>query len=483
MPLRLWLALALVAIVGVPTLTTWVASNALAARPQRTEAATLRAVEGIVGQDPTAWRDPLWQRWATGKLAGLGVEAVVDDAAGAHAFATRNGLMVLRRWAALAGGPLTVKRLAYLNPLPSRLFTTIVAQAPLSGGPPTAHRPSLGVAYLWLTPSRDTGVAAWAVPLAGLAALLLTLAVVAVFLARAVLRPLAALGRIAGQIAGGDLDVRAPTSRAREVAEVSAALAAMSTALRESLERQATLEQERRLFIGAVAHDLRTPLFMLRGYLEGLEGGIATTPAKVAEYIRECRAKADALEHLIADLFTYTRVEYLEQAPQRDLLELGSLLRRSVEGMRPQAAAKGVTLTACGTEKPCPFVGDSHLLARAVGNLLDNGLRHTPAGGEVRVIWGVEGAHLAFRVEDTGPGIAAQDLPHLFAPLYRGESSRNRQTGGAGLGLSIARRILQAHGGDLTAANAVMGGAAFTATLPVEQSAYASIDGASVTCP
>jgi signal transduction histidine kinase len=112
-------------------------------------------------------------------------------------------------------------------------------------------------------------------------------------------------------------------------------------------------------------------------------------------------------------------------------------------------------------------VGDRHLLTRAVENLVDNALRHTPAGGEVRVSWGMEGNHVVVRVADTGPGIAARDLPHLFTPLYRGESSRNRQTGGAGLGLAIARRIVQAHGGDLTAANRATGGAVFAATLPV----------------
>jgi signal transduction histidine kinase len=106
-----------------------------------------------------------------------------------------------------------------------------------------------------------------------------------------------------------------------------------------------------------------------------------------------------------------------------------------------------------------------------VENLVDNALRHTQAGGEIRMSWGMEGDRFVVRVADTGPGIAAQDLPHLFTPLYRGESSRNRQTGGAGLGLATARRIVQAHGGDLTAANRSTGGAVFTMTLPVDRPA------------
>src|SRR6185312_12748887 len=119
----------------------------------------------------------------------------------------------------------------------------------------------------------------------------------------------------------------------QEVAEVSAAFSAMGNALRASLERQAQLEQERRLVITAVAHDLRTPLFSLRGYLEGLETGLAATPAKAARYIRVCREQADVLDRLVTDLFAYTRVEYLEQTPQHEVLEFGALLRQIVESL------------------------------------------------------------------------------------------------------------------------------------------------------
>jgi signal transduction histidine kinase len=334
-----------------------------------------------------------------------------------------------------------------------------------------------GIACVWLVPSAAApSPTAWLVPAAGLAALLVALAVVAWGLGRLVLRPLAAMSRAAGQIAGGSLDVRLPPSQVREVAEVAAALAGMSAALGAALQRQAALEEERRLFIGAIAHDLHTPLFVLRGYLQGLENGVATTPQKVAAYVAECRTRVDTLARLIADLFAYTKVEYLEWAPQREPLELGALLRQTMAGVQPLAAAKDLVVTLDGPDAPCPLVGDRHLLTRAVENLVDNALRHTPAGGEIRVSWGAEGAQRIVRVADTGPGIAPQDLPHLFTPLYRGESSRNRQTGGAGLGLAIARRILQAHGGGLTAANRATGGAVFTATLPVDRQAPALAD-------
>jgi len=246
----------------------------------------------------------------------------------------------------------------------------------------------------------------------------------------------------------------------------------MSAALREALTRQNRLEEERRLFIGAIAHDLRTPLFMLRGYLQGLENGVAATPERMAHYVAACRAKADALERLIADLFAYTRLEHLEQQPACAPLDLGVLLDESVEGIQAPAAAKEIKLALDGPAEACMLSADGHLLARAVDNLLDNALRHTPDGGCIRVSWEREDSAVRVTVADSGPGIAAHDLPHIFTPLYRGETSRNRQTGGAGLGLAIARRILTAHGGDLTAANNPTGGAIFTATLPAPSRAF-----------
>jgi signal transduction histidine kinase len=297
-------------------------------------------------------------------------------------------------------------------------------------------------------------------------ALVLALLFVGWQIGRGVVRPLEAMSRAARRIAQGHLDFALPGSPVTEVAEVRAAFEAMRAGLKESIEQQAALEEERRLFIGAVAHDLRTPLFTLRAHLRGLQKGIAATPEKVREYVDECVARADALERLVADLFAFTRLEYLEQEPEHAPLELGALLRQAVEGVRPLAEARGIALALDGPAEPCPLLGDGHLLVRVVENVLDNALRHTPEGGRIRVRWSRADATLVFAVEDSGPGIAAPDLPHLFTPLYRGEASRNRQTGGAGLGLAIARRILRAHGGDLTAANGPRGGAVFTGTLP-----------------
>jgi signal transduction histidine kinase len=435
LPLRRWLALALVVTFIVPVSVTGFVAYHTGARSWADTDATADRLRADVAR----WDDPAWQAATAADLREEGIDIVLFEGereifrSSADPLAeTGDDERRVRRVAIPGEG---TQHIAFIY--------TDDAQWPPEEG------------------ERRNAV----VPLTALTTLLLTLGGIGWFLGRTVVRPLAATGDAARQVAAGDLDVRLPASRVREVNEVNTAFEGMSAGLRESLHEQARLEQERRLFIGAVAHDLRTPLFALRGYLEGFEKGLADTPEKRARYIAVAHEKADALERLVSDLFDFTRLEYLDQAPNREPLELGQFLRRLVDGLQPRAEARGIRLTLDAPAEPCVVDGDLHLLTRAVENLLDNALRFTPSGGSVRVTCRSTPDGAMFSVADSGPGIPAHDLPNLFTPLYRGETSRNRRTGGAGLGLTIARRILRAHGGDLTAGNLPNGGAVFTGTL------------------
>lgn len=328
-----------------------------------------------------------------------------------------------------------------------------------------------------VTSGAPEGLRNWYVPIVALSTLAITLAGVAWFFGRTVVRPLSATSRAARQIATGNLDVTLPSSRVREVAEVNTAFVAMSDALRESITHQAEMEQERRLFIGAVVHDLRTPLFSLRGYLEGFAKGLANTPEKQARYLAIAQERTAALERLVSDLFDFARFEYLEQGSRRDPLDLVALLHRGVEAARPRADEKKIDLQLIASSSPAIIAGDEHLLARALENVLDNAFRHTPTGGQVVLTYDATETDVTVSVADNGPGIPTDDLPHLFTPLFRGEKSRNRHTGGAGLGLTIAQRIFRDHGGDLTAHNAREGGAVFTGTLRRGQADETAFDG------
>src|SRR5690606_39204564 len=146
--------------------------------------------------------------------------------------------------------------------------------------------------------------------------------------------------------------------------------------------------------------------------------------------IAVCRQKSDQLDRLVADLFAYTRVEYLEQTLKRQPVELGALFARAVDSLRPRAQAARVDVGVQGPANVGVIPVDAHLLERAVENLHGNALRHTPASRMITLTWQVEAHRATFAVDDSGPGVAPQDVPHMFAPLYPGNPSRNPETGG-----------------------------------------------------
>ena len=309
--------------------------------------------------------------------------------------------------------------------------------------------------------------ALWAAGAAGFAA---AAALVWYGLDRWIIRPLEAMGSAARRIAEGDLDaVPLPASPVREIAETGEGFSVMVSGLGRAMERREELEEERRFFIGAIAHDLRTPLFALRGYLQGLEQGIAATPEQMAKYASVCREKSDQLDRLVSDLFVYAKTEFAQQKQEDGEADLAAVLRAAVDGIRGAAADKAISVRTEGGDGPRPIVGDAHLLERALSNLLDNAVRHAPFEGSVLVRCFSEEREVFVVVKDTGAGFSPSDLPRVFEPLYRGEASRSRDTGGAGLGLAIARRIFRAHGGELTAANAPEGGAVLTGRLPAAE--------------
>jgi signal transduction histidine kinase len=472
LPLRLWLVVAVVAITGAGFLAQMALVAPVSAWEQQAEDDRLASVRQIIGTDATRWSDPAWQRPASAQMNALGVEVALfparADQSGQPTYMTVGARQFLD--AGALDAPTASAGASETSNGTQLVFQRVVISNPAQ---PSTAAP-VGIAFIWGT-SATSGVflgLLWA--LVELGAFALALTIVVYLIGQPVIRPLVEMGRAAEAIAGGNLDVRLSRSPVYEIAQVTEALEGMAATLRGSLARQESLEGERRLFIGAVAHDLRTPLFMLRGYLQGIQRGIATTPEKAAHYLEMCQAKAGELERLVADLFAFTRLEYLDIEPERHPLDLGDVLREVVEGAQPLAATKHITLSTDALPTPARLLGDPHLLARAVENLIDNAIRYTPEGGEVRVQWHAEDRRIMFDVADSGPGIPARDLGQLFQPLYRGENSRNRQTGGAGIGLAIAQRILTAHGGSLAAANRAAGGAIFTGTLPASRQTTAA---------
>ena len=288
---------------------------------------------------------------------------------------------------------------------------------------------------------------------AGLLALALAVIAGVILLRRWVVAPLARLARDAERIAGGELDVAPVSSRTREVAEVGAALRGMADGLRGALAEQHAAEQQRRFLLSAIAHDLRTPLFTLRGSLEAIEHGIGD-----ADHLRRARDKATLLDRLVGDLFTFSRLEYAGPELAHDVARPRGARARGGRHRRPADPRRRVGHAARARRRPRGAPARARQPARQRRSPCAT--RRSSCGSRA------EGDEVLFEVLDDGPGIAPDDLPQLFEPLFRADRTRNSATGGAGLGLAIVQRLTAAHGGSVHAENRPERGARFVVRLP-----------------
>ncbi len=256
-------------------------------------------------------------------------------------------------------------------------------------------------------------------------------------------------------VAAGDLAVRVPESGSDELADLAREFNRMAAQLAASDEQRRRLEDARRDLIAAVSHDLRTPLASLRAMTEALADGLVNDPATTARYLATMRGQIAHLSGLIDDLFELAQIDAGALTLELQRVSAGDLIGEMLAGMQPQADARGVALQATVAPDVGPLYVAPQKIERVLYNLVTNALRHTPTHGSVVISVRADPPRsVLFEVADTGEGIAPEDLPHVFDRFYRGEKSRSRATGGAGLGLAIARGIVEAHGGRIWAESA-----------------------------
>ncbi len=258
-----------------------------------------------------------------------------------------------------------------------------------------------------------------------------------------------ALHQGALRLASGQFGTSVRVTGADEIADLGAAFNRMSCEMGASFERQRQLEQERRDLMSAVSHDLRTPLASLRAMVEAINDGVVTEPEAVHRYLGLIQRETEHLGSLIEDLFELARIESGSMELRLSSVPLGELVIEAVDSLRLEADEKGVLLQTVQHGDVPPLALDGPQMQRVFVNLIQNAIRHTPAGGQVQVELGRENGQVAVAVTDTGEGISPEDRPHVFERFYRGEKSRSRESGGAGLGLAIARGIVEAHQGTI----------------------------------
>jgi signal transduction histidine kinase len=224
----------------------------------------------------------------------------------------------------------------------------------------------------------------------------------------------------------------------------------------------------RRQMTADIAHELRTPTTLILGHVDAIDDGILPPSSETFDIIRE---EAGRLGRLIEDLATLSRVETGELSLVRRLVAPGALLAQAVAAHRPLAEKKQISLNV-DIEPDLPALPvDPDRMAQVLGNLLNNALRHTPQAGRITLQARRHESGVELLVQDTGPGIAPEDLPRVFERFYRTDKSRQRETGGAGLGLAIARSIVELHGGQIWAESTLGEGTTFLIRLPSSQEA------------
>ena len=296
-------------------------------------------------------------------------------------------------------------------------------------------------------------------------ALLLSLAF-GVVLSGHVTASLRALAAGARRMAGGDLAARVAVPPGDEVGELATAFNHMAEQIEAAFRRQRELEQARRDLIAAVSHDLRTPLASLQAMTEALSDGVVTDPDTVGRYLSTMQSDIQSLSALISDLFELAQLDAGVLRLQLEASPIQDLISDTLESLQVQAQRKGLRLTGSVAADLGPVLMDPARVQRVLYNLVQNAMRHTPADGTVLLQADDDGAAVRVSVRDTGEGIAAQDLPHVFERFYRGDPARSRAGGGAGLGLAIARGLVEAHGGRIWATSALGQGATVSFTLP-----------------
>jgi two-component system, OmpR family, sensor histidine kinase BaeS len=280
------------------------------------------------------------------------------------------------------------------------------------------------------------------------------------FIAGRITSPLRQMQRASRRIAAGRYHERLVVATSDEIGDLASAFNDMARSLADTEARRVEL-------LADVAHEFRTPLSSLYGYLEGIEDGhFAASP----ETMRACQRQVRRLEHLVDDLSLLSRVEAGQVRLAPAVADVGRLMEQAAAALLPEATSKGVTLRVEHPPAPLLVYADAQRTGQVLTNLLANALRHTPQGGDVRVL--AHGRHdptreVVVEVIDTGEGIPMEAIAHVFTRFYRGDKARGRDTGGgSGIGLTIAKHFVEAQGGRIGVESAPGAGSRFWFTLP-----------------
>ncbi|WP_395308852.1 HAMP domain-containing sensor histidine kinase [Mycobacterium sp. AMU20-3851] len=240
---------------------------------------------------------------------------------------------------------------------------------------------------------------------------------------------------------------------------------ALAVAFNQMASRLQTVDSTRQRLFGDLAHEIRTPVAVLEAYIEALEDGVRTLTPATAAMLRD---QTRRLVRFSEDVAALAKAEESSFTLSPNMIDVGNVARRCIAAAQERYDNKGVAIRLNQPHALPALWGDEQRLAQVLGNLIDNALLHTPAGGTVELTCAHHGEHVILTVADDGEGIAEEHLPRIFDRFYRADAARDRGHGGAGLGLAIAKALVEAHSGTIAVSSAGPGhGATFTVELPV----------------
>jgi two-component system sensor histidine kinase SaeS len=269
--------------------------------------------------------------------------------------------------------------------------------------------------------------------------------------------------RAAGE---GRLETRLIIDSGDELDDIAFAFNTMTAKLQQAFERQQELEEARRNLIAAVSHDLRTPLATMQAMVESINDGVVSEEETVARYLRTVQGEIGYLSRLIDDLFELSQIDSGSLELRREPSNVSDFVSDALDALRPQAEQRRLRIEGEVAGELPNVVMDTPRMQRVLYNLVQNALRHTPPDGSVIIRAKDAGPEIEISVEDTGEGVEAEELPHIFERFYRGDRARKRAEAGSGLGLTIAKGIVELHGGRIWAISNRGEGSTFTFTVP-----------------
>jgi histidine kinase len=282
--------------------------------------------------------------------------------------------------------------------------------------------------------------------------LILTNSVLTFFVSRSIIKPLNILKNAADQIKEGNLNFEMKPYANDEIGEVAGAFEEMRSKLKSSVEQQLQYENNRKELISNISHDLKTPITAVMGYVEGIIDGVADSQEKMNKYIKTIYTKASDIDKLIDELFLFSKLDLKKVPFNFEKVDIDEYLHDCMEELRFDLEGKGIELSYINSLSGIQVMADREKIKRVIINIIENAVKYMDKdNSEIKIYLDEKPGHVVIAIKDNGHGIHIDALPFIFERFYRADPSRNSSTGGSGLGLSIAKCIVEEHGGRIWA--------------------------------